>query len=87
MSHEKNGMSVQRRHTWSTAKMKRCRRSQEMISVDILWHMISHLVSIYVVCERLSVMQRQTRLPEFFDQIAQNTLFWNLVQNSPQIKI
>ena len=46
-----------------------------MISVDILWHMISHLVSIYVVCERLSVMQRQTRLPEFLDQIAQNTLF------------
>ena len=31
------------------------------------------LVSTYVVCERLSVMQRQARLPEFFDQIAQNT--------------
>ena len=41
------------------------------------------LVSTYVVCERLSVMQRQARLPEFFDQIAQNTLFWNLVQNTP----
>ena len=27
--------------------------------------------------------QRQARLPEFFDQIAQNTLFWNLVQNPP----
>ena len=27
------------------------------------------LVSTYVVCERLSVMQRQARLPEIFDQI------------------
>ena len=41
------------------------------------------LVSTYVVCERLSVMHRQARLPEIFDQIAQNTLFWNLVQNPP----
>ena len=31
------------------------------------------LVSTYVVCERLSVMQRQARLPEIFDQIAQFT--------------
>ena len=31
------------------------------------------LVSTYVVCERLSVMHRQARLPEIFDQIAQNT--------------
>ena len=28
---------------------------------------------IYVVCERLSVMYQQARLPEIFDQIAQNT--------------
>ena len=28
-------------------------------------------------------MHRQARLPENFDQIAQNTLFWNLVQNIP----
>ena len=40
------------------------------------------LVSTYVVCEGLSVMQRQARLPEFFDRIGQNTLFWNLVQNT-----
>ena len=33
------------------------------------------LVSTYIVCESLSVMQRQARLPEFFDQIAKNTLF------------
>ena len=44
---------------------------------------LDFLVSTYVVCERLSVMQRQARLPEIFDQIAQNTLFWNLVQNTP----
>ena len=25
-------------------------------------------------------MQRQARLPEFFDQIGKNTLFWDLVQ-------
>ena len=25
-------------------------------------------------------MQRQARLPEFFDQIGQNTLFWDKVQ-------
>ena len=31
------------------------------------------LVSTYVVCEGLSVMQRQARLPEIFDQIAQFT--------------
>ena len=31
------------------------------------------LVSTYVVCERLSVMQRQARLPEVFDQIAHFT--------------
>ena len=31
------------------------------------------LVSTYLVCERLSVMQRQTRLPEIFDQIPQFT--------------
>ena len=29
------------------------------------------LVFTYVACERLSVMQRQARLPEIFDQIAQ----------------
>ena len=31
------------------------------------------LVSTYVVCERLSVMHQPARLPEFFDQILQNT--------------
>ena len=31
------------------------------------------LVTTYVVCERLSMMQRQVRLPEIFDQIAQFT--------------
>ena len=31
------------------------------------------LVTTYVVCERLSVMHKQARLPEFFDQILQNT--------------
>ena len=31
------------------------------------------LVSTYAVCERLCVMHRQARLPEIFDQIAQNT--------------
>ena len=41
------------------------------------------LVSTYVVCERLSVMQRQARLSEFFDQIGKNNLFWDLVQNTP----
>ena len=34
------------------------------------WHL---LVSTYIVCERLSVMQRQARLPEIFHQIAQFT--------------
>ena len=28
-------------------------------------------------------MQRQARLPEFFDQTGKNTLFWDLVQNTP----
>ena len=32
---------------------------------------MNSLVSTYVVCERLSAMQRQARLPEIFDQIAQ----------------
>ena len=36
-------------------------------------HADTDLVSTYVVCERLSVMQRQARLPEIFDQIAQFT--------------
>ena len=31
------------------------------------------LVSTYVVCERLSVMYKQARLPEIFDQILKNT--------------
>ena len=31
------------------------------------------LVTTYIVCQRLSVMQRQARLPEIFDQIAQFT--------------
>ena len=38
------------------------------------------LVSTYVVRERLSVMQRQARLPEFFDQIGKSTLFWDSAQ-------
>ena len=45
-------------------------------SLTILRH------SLYIVCERLSVMHRQARLPEIFEQIVQNTPileFGNLV--------
>ena len=48
-----------------------------------LFYYEDYLVSTYVVCERLSVIQKQARLPEFFDQIGNNTLFWDLVQNTP----
>ena len=48
------------------------------LSAPLVW-----LVSTYVVCERLSVMQRQARLLEIFDQITQFTLNWNLVPEPP----
>ena len=47
-----------------------------------LFYYEDYLVSTYVVCERLFVMQKQARLPEFFDQIGNNTLLWDLVQNT-----
>ena len=41
--------------------------------ITSLFKTMFFLVSTYLVCERLSVMQRQTRLPEIFDQIPQFT--------------
>ena len=48
---------------------------------------IKSLVSTYVVCERLSVMHRQTRPPEIFDKFSRTPLFWNLVPTPAQIEI
>ena len=46
------------------------------------------LVSTYIVCERLSVMHQQARLPENFDQILQNTPVLQFGSRTPpQIKI
>ena len=58
------------------------------ISHDVL--LLPHsLVSTYVVCERLSVMHKQGRLTEIFDQIAQNTpvLEFGSRTPPPQIEI
>ena len=51
-------------------------------------HSIPCLVSTYVVCERLSVMHKQARLPEIFDQILQNTPvleFGSITPPSPEL--
>ena len=46
------------------------------------------LASTYAACERLSVMQRQARFPEIFDQMGKNTLFWDKKPPiPPEIKI
>ena len=44
------------------------------------------LVSTHVVCERLSVMQEQVRLPEFLVHFANNTNSW-LAKTTPTLKI
>ena len=43
------------------------------------------LVSTYVVCERLSVMQRQAGVVENLVQRSQFTLFWDLVPSLPPL--
>ena len=53
----------------------------------IHWLSFHFLVSTYVVCERLSVMHHQAKLPESFDQILQNTLCSGIwFQNTPHRK-
>ena len=67
-------IEIKRRFMLSLVCIESCgapERGEESRAPAQCWrpNLLALLVSTYVVCERLSVMQRQTRLPEIFDQI------------------